>query len=175
MVPLVPTESGAVKWWWSALDPRRGRALAAAVDRSRRQTSELLSRAIGVDAKEAELEIGALTLQLFSLWSEASKWEQSGSPKGETSAHGEPQGGDTPAGFAPAVEALLDFYFGEGRCGSTLVAETQLVYIAMKRISPLSLTREARARRRRAHERYSELWETWAKSSGADTATGDGR
>lgn len=175
MVPLVPTESGAVKWWWSALDPRRGRALAAAVDRSRRQTSELLSRAIGVDAKAAELKLGALTLQLFSLWSEASKWEQRGLLEAETTARGEPQGEDTPAGFAPAVEALLDFYFGEGRGGSTLVAETQLVYIAMKGISPLSPTREAHARRRRAQERYSELWETWAKSTGAETATGDGR
>lgn len=178
MFPPFPTESGRVKWWlwgWSMLDPRRRRALVAAADRSRKQMSELLSRVIGTDAKAAELEIRALTLQVNSLWAEASKWEGHGSLKGEMSGPGELSADDTPAGFAPAVEALLGFYFGERRGGSTLVAEAQLAYIAMKGLPALTLSRKVRTRRRRAHERYSELWEAWAKSSGVDTATGDGR
>ncbi len=171
MVRLIPTEPGAVKWWWSALDPRRGRALSAALDRTGKRTGELLSRAIGMDVKTAELEMNALTLQLFYLWAEAWKWEQKGLLNGATSAGREPLA-ETPAGFAPAVAALLDFYFGEARRTDTLVAETQLALIAMKHSSPLALKREARARRRLAYQRYAELWETWAKSSAEQTRRG---
>ena len=170
MVRLVPSEPGAVKWWWSALDPRRGRALSAALDRTRERTSELLSRAIGVDVKAAELEMNALTLQLLYLWAEAHKWELKGLLNGATSAGRQPRADDTPAGFAPAVEALLGFYFGEARSTNTLVAETQLALLAMNQVSPLTLKRDARARRRRAYQRYAELWEAWAESSAASTS-----
>lgn len=111
----------------------------------------------------------ALTPQLSYLWAEAYKWEQQGLLNGATSAGREPRADDTPAGFAPAVEALLEFYFGEARCTNTLVAQTQLALIAMKQVSPLALNREARARRRRAHRRYAELWKAWAESRAAET------
>jgi hypothetical protein len=165
MVRLVPSEPGAVKWWRSALNPRRWRALGAAVDRTRRRTNELLSSALGVDGKPADLELGALTLQFMYLWVEASKWEQKGLLNAARGAGREPPANETPAGFAPAIEALLGFYFGPGRPTNTLVAETQLAWIATKQVSSRALTREARARRRRACQRYAELWEAWAESS----------
>jgi hypothetical protein len=168
---LIPSEPGAGKWWWwSALDPRRGRALIAAAGRTRERTIELLSRAVGVDAKAAELEMSALTLQFMYLWAEASKWEQKGLLNGAASAGREPRADDMPAGFEPAVAALLEFYFGEPRRTDTLVAETQLALIAMKQVSPFALKREMRARRRGARERYAELWEAWAKSTAAQAS-----
>ena len=40
-----------------------------------------------------------------------------------------------PAGFPAATEALREFYFGNARAKDTLVAETQVAWIAAKQIS----------------------------------------
>ena len=164
MVRLVPSDPGAVRWWRSALDPRRGRAFIAELDQTRKRTSDLLSRAIGVDVKASELEMNALSLQLWQLFGEALKWEQKGLLTGASDGGGEPRVDNATAGFALAVEALLDFYFGEARGSDTLVAETQLALLATKQVSALA-NRKTRATRRRASQRYTELWETWARTS----------
>ena len=160
---LLPSEHGGLAWWRSLLDPRRVRGLSAALERSRTRVNELLSDATGVDAKAAELELDALRLQLFHLWTEAMKWQQQGLVA--ASDDEESLSVFVPAGFAAATEALLEFYFGDARPKDTFVAETQLAWIAAKQVSPSLLSRKTRARRRRAYERYSELWATWAKAS----------
>lgn len=162
---LLPSEQGGVAWWRSLLDPRRVRRFSAALERSGSRVNELLSDATGVDAKAAELELDALRLQLFYLWSEAMDWQQQGLVAGAARVDEEPLSDFVPAGFTAAIEALLEFYFGDARPKDTLVAETQLAWIAAKQRSPSFLSRETRARRRRAYQRYSELWATWAKAS----------
>ena len=148
-------------------DPRRARRCSAAVERSRTRVNELVSGATGIDVKAAELELGALGLQLMHLWAEASKWPQQGLAPDAARGGEEPRSDFVTAGFAAAVEALLEFYFGDARPTDTLMAETQLAWIAAKQRSPLTLSREARAGRRKAYQRYSDLWVTWAETRGS--------
>jgi len=135
----------------------------SALEHHRTRTAEVISRATGIDSKAAELEVGALTVQLAYLHTEACGWEQNRLLDGQAFA-GAPQEDGGPAGLAPAVEALLGFYFGEPDAKDPLVAESQLAFIAMQQISGFSPKREMRARRRSAYQRYADLWEEWAKS-----------
>ncbi len=167
---LVPSDPRGAKWWLSLLDPRRARRFPAALERSRTRVNELLSSTTEIDVKAAELEMDALWLQLMHLATEAPKWRQQEAPAGATRAGEEPRSDFATAGFTPAVEALLEFYFGDARPRDTLVNETQLAWIAAKQISPHSLSRAARARRRRAYRRYSELWATWAQTKASQAS-----
>ena len=55
---------------------------------------------------------------------------------GAASADEESHSDFIPAGLTAAIEALLEFHFGDAR--PTLVAETQIALIAAKQLSPLS-------------------------------------
>ncbi len=92
----------------------------------------------------------ALWLALMHLATEAPKWRQQEAPAGATRAGEEPRSDFATAGFTPAVEALLEFYFGDARPRDTLVNERQLAWMLQSKYRRIP-SAEQRARGAEGH------------------------
>ena len=116
-------------------------------EQAQARVEDFVAEAAGVDGDVAKLEIGVLRRQIVCLqW-----WE----------SHAER---DTRAGFAFAVAALIEFYFGEADRHDPLLAETQLVWMASPSSPPLIASKAKRLRHKEIRQRYEDLWHEWARA-----------
>lgn len=106
-----------------------------------------VAEAAGVDGDVAKLEIGVLRSQFAHLQSFSSTWRH-----------------DAQAHLALAVAALTDFYFGDADRHDTLLAQTQLVWMAGPRSRPLIASNATRLRHEETQQRYRDLWREWGRA-----------